>query len=101
MTPVVQFRVTAAILFSASAMFWRYPAARKLNAVVMRVASDLAVPLVDADSSMPKTHRVRPLRRGRIHSKPQGIGERLKCAVLQACIIFGPLLQPTEPPWSG
>jgi hypothetical protein len=32
-----------------------FDTARKLNGVVRRVASDLAVPLVDADSSMPKT----------------------------------------------
>jgi lysophospholipase L1-like esterase len=32
-----------------------FDTARKLNGVVRRVASDLAVPVVDADSSMPKT----------------------------------------------
>src|SRR2546425_4048295 len=35
-----------------------FDTARKLNGVVRQVASDLAVPLVDADSSMPKTTEV-------------------------------------------
>jgi lysophospholipase L1-like esterase len=38
--------------FSEQGMF---DISRKLNGIVRRVASDLAVPLVDADSSMPKT----------------------------------------------